>query len=313
LPVCQNLFGSRLSVHAVILPSTESLRCFVEAARLLNFRKAARKVALTPAAFGARIRQLEDQLGAPLFQRTTRVVTLTERGLALLPHARRCLESAEDCVRAARGEKGPPTTEIVLGTRHELGMSWILPQLAALAEKLPHLELHLYFGSGPDLLIRVRTAEVDCAITSTRLSDTKLDAISLHKESYVFVAAPKLLARRPLARPEHAKHHVLLDASTELPLFSYFRDAQKGKTWEFSRVVRLGAIGAIRERVLDGAGVAVLPEYLIEEDLAKKRLARLFPSVVPLADYFRLVFRVDDPRRSLFEALAKHLAESPLR
>jgi len=46
----------------VILPSLESLRCFVEAARLLNFRKAARAVALTPAAFGARIRQL----GAPL-------------------------------------------------------------------------------------------------------------------------------------------------------------------------------------------------------------------------------------------------------
>jgi len=295
------------------LPSLESLRCFVEAARLLNFRKAARKVALTPAAFGARIRQLEDQLGAPLFQRTTRVVTLTERGLALLPYAQRCLEAAEDCVRAARGDKGPPTTEIVLGTRHELGLSWVLPQLGALAEKLPHLELHLYFGSGPDLLIRVRTAEVDCAITSTRFSDRKLDSISLHKETYAFVGDAKLLRRVPFARPDHAKDHTLLDTSTELPLFSYFRDAQKGRAYEFGRVVRLGAIGAIHQRVLDGAGVAVLPEYLIEQDLAKKRLVRILPSVAPLADYFRLVFRVDDPRRGLFEALAGHLAEAPLR
>ena len=297
----------------MILPSIESLRCFVEAARLLHFRKAARKVALTPAAFGARIRQLEDQLGAPLFARTTRVVTLTERGLALLPYARRCLEAAEDCVRAARGDKGPPTTEIILGTRHELGLSWVLPQLGALAEKLPHVELHLYFGSGPDLLIRVRTAEVDCAITSTRFSDRKLDSIALHKETYAFVGDKKLLARVPLTRPEHAKSHTLLDASTELPLFAYFRDAQKGKSYEFQRVVRLGAIGAIHERVRAGAGVAVLPEYLIEEDLAEKRLVRILPSVTPLADYFRLVFRVDDPRPGLFEALARHLAESPLR
>ena len=297
----------------MILPAIESLRCFVEAARLLNFRAAARKVALTPAAFGARIKQLEDQMGAPLFARTTRVVTLTERGLALLPYARRCLEAAEDCVRAARGEKGPPTVEIVLGTRHELGMSWVLPQLSALGEKLPHVELHLYFGSGPDLLIRVRTAEVDCAITSTRLSDTKLDAIPLHEERYAFVGAPKLLRAKPLSRPEHAARHTLLDASTELPLFSYFRDAQKGKPYEFARVVRLGAIGAIRERALAGAGVAVLPEYQVQADLAKKRLVRVMPSVKPLADYFRLVFRVDDPRRGLFEAIARHLADSPLR
>ncbi len=296
----------------MVLPSIESLRCFVEAARLLNFRKAARKVALTPAAFGARIRQLEEQLGTPLFQRTTRVVTLTERGLALLPYARTCLDAAEDCVRAARGDKGAPITEIILGTRHELGLSWVLPQLGPLSEKLPHVELHLYFGSGPDLLIRVRTAEVDCAITSARFSDTKLDSISLHKESYVFVGAPALLERTPLTKPEHALRHTLLDASTEMPLFSYFRDAQKS-TYEFGRIVRLGAIGAIRERALAGAGVAVLPEYLIDGDLKKKRLSRIMPNVSPLADYFRLVFRGDDPRRSLFEALAKHLADAPLR
>ncbi len=297
----------------MILPSLESLRCFVEAARLLNFRKAARKVALTPAAFGARIRQLEEQLGSPLFQRTTRVVTLTERGLALLPYARRCLDAAEDCVRAAHGEKGPPQTEIVLGTRHELGMSWVLPQLGALAEQMPHVDIHLYFGSGPDLLIRVRTAEVDCAITSTRLSDTKLDAIALHEERYAFVGATSLLKRKPLTKPEHAKDHTLLDASTELPLFSYFRDAHKGEAYEFARVVRLGAIGAIRERALAGAGVCVLPEYLIREDLAKKRLQRVMPSGKTSADYFRLVFRHDDPRRSLFEAIAKHLSDAPLR
>jgi len=297
----------------VILPSLDSLRCFAEAARLLNFRKAAKKVGLTPAAFGARIRSLEHEMGAPLFQRTTRKVMLTSRGLALLPYARRCIEAAEDCVRAARGEKGAPKTELVLGTRHELGLSWVLPQLGALARDLPHVELHLYFGSGSDLLIRVRTAEVDCAITSARFADTLLDAISLHEERYVFVGARSLLARKPFTRVEHAKNHTLLDTSSELPLFSYFRDAHKGKTYDFARVVRLGAIGAIRIRALEGAGVAVLPEYIIEDDLAKGRFVRILPSVAPRADYFRLVFRSDDPRRSLFEALASRLSKVPLR
>jgi DNA-binding transcriptional LysR family regulator len=163
------------------------------------------------------------------------------------------------------------------------------------------------------LLIRVRTAEVDCAITSARFSDKKLEAISLHRENYVFVGERTMLERTPLTKPEHAKHHTLLDASADVPLFSYFRDAHKGKTFEFARVVRLGAIGAIWQRVLAGAGVGVLPEYLIRGDLQKKRLVPIMPGITPLSDYFRLVFRGDDPRRGLFESLATHLSDAPLR
>src|SRR6185503_17822397 len=114
------------------LPALDSLRCFAEAARLLNFRAAARAVALTPAALGQRIQQLEAQLGRPLFHRTTRRVTLTEAGLALLPHAQTALAAADACLRAGRGETGPPPQELVLGTRHELGMSWIVPMLPLL-------------------------------------------------------------------------------------------------------------------------------------------------------------------------------------
>lgn len=88
------------------LPALDAVRCFVLAARLLNFRAASRAVGLTPAALGKRIQQLEDQAGAPLFHRTTRRVELTEAGLALLPHAQRLLEAAEDCLRASRGELG---------------------------------------------------------------------------------------------------------------------------------------------------------------------------------------------------------------
>src|SRR3954463_5446158 len=81
-----------------VLPSIDSLRCFEAAARLLNFRAAARAVALTPAALGQRIQKLEEQLGVSLFRRTTRSVTLTEAGLSLLPYAEQCLTTARECV-----------------------------------------------------------------------------------------------------------------------------------------------------------------------------------------------------------------------
>src|SRR5690242_8091735 len=176
-----------------MLPSLESLHCFAEAARLLNFRAAARAVALSPAALGQRIRQLEEQIGKQLFVRSTRSVILTQAGLDLLPHARRVLEAAGEAVRAGRGELGPVPMELQLGTRHELGMSWVLPMRPALEAAQPGMRLHLYFGSGADLLIRVRTLEVDCAVGSMRLLDPRLDSLRLHREAYVFVGSPRLL------------------------------------------------------------------------------------------------------------------------
>ncbi len=294
--------------------SSDSLQCFLEAARLLNFRAAARAVALTPAALGQRIQQLEGQLGTRLFARTTRRVMLTEAGRNLVPYAERALSAAYDCERAGRGDLAPPPIEITLGTRHELGMSWIVPMRAVLQTKQPGLTLHLYFGSSADLLGRVRAGEIECAVGSMRITDPKLDALRLHREDYVFVGAPELLRSAPLSRASDALHHTLIDTHVELPLFSYFRAAPKGgERLRFGRVVRMGTIAAVRELVLTGEGVAVLPKYLVDGDLARQQLRRIFTGVPLAPDYFRLIFRGDDPRRSLYEALARNMATVPLQ
>jgi LysR family transcriptional regulator, glycine cleavage system transcriptional activator len=295
------------------LPSLENLRCFDAAAHLLSFRAAARVVGLTPAALGQRIRQLEEQLGAPLFRRTTRSVALTEAGLALVPRAQAALAAAAECGRAARGEAALPPIEITLGTRWELGLSFIVPELPNLLAARPGLSLNLYFGAGRDLLHRIRSRELDCAVTSAHLVDSGLDAIRLHEEQYALVGLPRLLARTPLRRATDAVHHTLLDIDADLPLFRYLRDAPGGEALRFARLWRVGSGAAIHALVLRGAGVAVLPLYMVQRDLARGRLRRLLPAVRPLHDHFRLVFRGDDPRRAVYEAVAGALLAAKLR
>ena len=296
-----------------MLPSIDSLRCFEAAARTLQFRSAARAVALTPTAFGQRIQKLEEDLGVALFVRTTRSVQLTREGLKLLPLARRCLYAAEACANlGASGDEMAPM-DLTLGTRHELGLSFVVPALTVVKKHLPQLELHLYFGSGADLLLRVRSFDIDCAITSSHLADPKLDAHRLHREDYVLVASADATRACPIGRPEDTHGLVLLDASPELPLYRYFRDAVGSPELTFARTVSFGTIEAIRQRVLGGGGVAVLPSYLVKKDVEKKRLVRLFPKVTLLHDHFRLVFRKDDVRRSVYDELARVLAAEPLR
>jgi DNA-binding transcriptional LysR family regulator len=296
-----------------MLSSLDSLRCFLAAATSLNFRRAARSVSLTPTAFGQRVKQLEEHLGEQLFIRSSRSVTLTTAGLALVPAAERCLRSADECETVVRKDSPRPPMDLVIGTRQELGMSWVLPNRTALMRGLPWLHLNVYVGSGADLLLRLRTNEIDCAVTSTPVTDPKLAAIQLHREDYVFVGAAKMLAKKPLARAADAKEHTLLDSSAELPLFRYWRDAGKGQDRvRFGRVAFLGNIDPIRRQVLEGEGVAVLPEYFVTKDLEARRLTRVFPASRLLFDHFRLVFRANDPRRPVFDLIGEALAKAPL-
>jgi DNA-binding transcriptional LysR family regulator len=295
------------------LPSLDSLRCFVEAARSLNFRVAARAVALTPAALGKRIAQLEDDFGRPLFHRTTRRVTLTQAGLDLLPRARQALDAAESCLQAGRGELAPVASELTLGTRYELGLSWVAPMLPRLRAEHSGLTIHLYFGSGADLLTRLRTLELSCAIGSMRVLDPRIEGISLHREDYVLVGATNLSKRAPLRRLADLARHTLIDATPELPLFAYLRDASRENVrLGFRSVLYMGTGAAVLRAVLLGEGVAVLPRYLVAPHLKDRQLQRLLPRAPMFHDYFRLLFRKDDPRRSLYQMLARTMTAVPL-
>ena len=302
------------SMVSPMLPDIESLRCFVEAAATLNFRAASRVVGLTPAALGQRIKLLEEQIGVALFTRSTRRVELTEAGLAMLPRAQRVLAEAADCIRAARGELGPAPMDLVLGTRHELGLSWLQPSLPLLQSRFPHLTFHLYFGSGEDLSLRVMRHEVDCAVSSRRITEPNIEGVRIHREDYVFVASAERLRRVPFDKPEHAQGHVLIDTEPTLPLFHYLSEVdERIEAGSFAGYRQMGTISAIHACVLAGDGVAVLPKYLIEGDLKRGLLVPLLPEVTPSHDWFRFIYRADDPRSGLFRAMATVLAESALK
>jgi LysR family transcriptional regulator, glycine cleavage system transcriptional activator len=304
--------STAVSSESMTLPDIESLRCFVAAAAHKNFRRAASEVGLSPAAFSDRISRLEDLLGVRLFARTTRACVLTPEGEKALVHAKRTLAHARACLEASH--EGPLTFDLVIGTRFELGMSWLVPGLARLGAACPERRLHLNFGDTDGLLRALGEAAVDAVVTSARLSHVALEAAALHEELYVLVASPKLLAKSALRSHEDAAHHTLLDAHKDLPLFRYFLDGRPAReSWRFAHVERLGTIGAIAVRAREGFGVAVLPRYYVERDLSKGVLVEPFPKARVASDFFRLVWRKDHPRDADLQRLAADLRAMPLK
>ncbi|MEQ1565392.1 MAG: LysR family transcriptional regulator [Myxococcota bacterium] len=276
----------------------QDLRCFTAAAATVSFRAAARRVALSPAAFGERIRRLEDDVGGALFRRTSRRAELTEAGHRLLPHAMHLLDAADRCREIVAQDSGPAPYALTIGTRFELGLSWLCPALGGLKAARPERSLHLFFGDAPDLTARVERGDVDAVVFSARLTSPRIEYLTLHRETYVFVGAPA------------APHTTLLDVSPDLPLFRYLTDPGE---WRFESHEYLGSIGAIRFRLLEGAGVAVLPEYYVRADLDDGRLRLLSPGGALAEDAFRLVWRAGHPRTDRLRELGEELRLRPLR
>lgn len=287
----------------------DSLRCFVAVAHTLHFRAAAQRVSLSPTAVSDRIKRLEEDVDAVLFDRTTRRVALTEAGRRLLPHARDLLEDAERCAAVAQGDARPLPYALVLGTRYELGLSWLTPGLPTLRATHPERTVHLYMGDTDALIDRLERGLIDAFVLSSRLRRPHLRSVRLHQESYVFVGR----AAGPRTASE-AADHVLIDSTPDLPLFRYLESALgDAPAWRFAEHLYLGGIGGVRTAVLAGMGVAVLPRYFVQADLDAGALVDLAPELELPTDWFRLVWRADHPRDPSIEALGRELAAQPLR
>jgi LysR family glycine cleavage system transcriptional activator len=256
---------------------------------------------------------MEESLEVALFSRSTRRVLLTPAGERLVSQAKRCLREAERCGEVVQEERAPFPFDLKIGTRYELGMSFLVPALKALEKNAPHRRLHLYFGDSAELLRQLKNDQLDVILTSFRLTQPELHYVRLHQEKYAFVGHPKLLEKNPLKQVVHGKNHLLFDAHEDLPLFRYFLDARPAdEDWNFGRVQFLGTIGAIRARVLEGAGIAVLPQYFIQKDLDSKKMVRIMPKTQLVSDWFRLVWREGHTREEDLRALGEKLSEMPL-
>ncbi len=290
------------------LPPVESLRCFVAVAEQLSFRRAAAEVALTPAALSQRIKQLEELVGCRLFDRTPRRVELTSDGQALLERARVALDQLRAC-RDVAGEVAR-VTRLTLGTRFELGLSWIVPALLELRGSRPRWRVDLVFGSGGEILERLEAGRLDAIVTSAPTARAEWTAELLHLERYVLVGAPSRLSALPLLSPADARRHVLIDIDGELPLTRYLLSVCPGLA--FADMWLAGTGGAVLEIVRAGEGVAVLPEYMVRADLEAGQLVRLLPELEPLTDTFRLLFRSQSPQAEVLGELAEYLRARPL-
>src|ERR1041385_350359 len=149
------------------------LKAFVAIAEAKTFTAGARRVNVTQAAISMQIRQLEDELGMPIFTRTPRRVILTEAGERLLTRARKILTEHDSALAEIAEVAGAEHGRLRIGSASGTFAMHQLPAIMkGLKEKFPNSELTVASGTSQRLVDKIMHGELDTAFISLPVDNT---------------------------------------------------------------------------------------------------------------------------------------------
>ena len=281
------------------------LRYFWCVAKEGNLTRAARQLHVSQSALSAQIKQLEVQLGQPLFHRTGRVLTLTEAGQVALAYSDGIFSSGNELLAVLREGHREERQVLRIGavatTSRNFQENFIRPVLDR-----DDVELVLVSGSMPELLSRLRLHSIDLVLCNQRVHASADDPWRCRR-----------IARQPVSlvgRPDSAPF-AFPDDLARIPLLLPGRDNEIRTAFD-SRCEQLGIRYRLRAEVddmallrllaRDSAGVALMPTVVAQDELASGRLVEL--AVVP--DLYENFYGVTIPRRYAPPLIAQLLARS---
>lgn len=260
------------------------LRVFEAVARLGGMNRAAAELNTVQSNVTARVRLLEDELGAPLFHRHSRGVALTAAGRRLLPYAVRVRGLLSDARRAVEDD-GRPKGPLAIGSLETTAALRLSPVLTAYAEAYPEVDLMLCTGTTGELIERVLGHQLEGAFVCGPVAHPDLEEEAVFHEELVIVTARAVRMPEELVKEGTLKVVVLRAGCSYRQRLEEIL-ARRGIVG--LRRLEFGTIEGIIGCVAAGLGVTLLPKSVVgaawregrvavhELPVAEARVATLF-------------------------------------
>lgn len=275
-----------------------------------SYTRAAQYLGISKAMASLHIKALEQALASTLLIRTTRQVTLTETGQALYDEFKGIVANIDTAFDNVLHGRDRVSGKLRISSTAEYAETFVLPILPLFTARYPEVRLSYHFNSSLNDLV---AEKLDLVIRLGHLADSGFKGRQLADYAIVLVASPALLKDRQVAQPE------------ELDAWPWIGNSNLGGPpgWTFSHPRRgevevkvspgheSNSATAIRAMALAGLGLAVLPEWMVLDDLGNGRLVRVLPEYRLATQPVHVLFpnSAHLPRKSrvFIDFLAEHL------
>lgn len=275
-----------------------------------SYTRAAQYLGISKAMASLHIKALEQALASTLLIRTTRQVTLTETGQALYDEFKGIVANIDTAFDNVLHGRDRVSGKLRISSTAEYAETFVLPILPLFTARYPEVRLSYHFNSSLNDLV---AEKLDLVIRLGHLADSGFKGRQLADYAIVLVASPALLKDRQVMQPE------------ELDAWPWIGNSNLGGPpgWTFSHPRRgevevkvspgheSNSATAIRAMALAGLGLAVLPEWMVLDDLGNGRLVRVLPEYRLATQPVHVLFpnSAHLPRKSrvFIDFLAEHL------
>ncbi len=263
-----------------------------------SYTAAAQRLLISKAAMSQRMAELERAAGVQLVQRTTRSVRLTEAGQQLVDATREAFEQIERSFEGVKDRAGAPRGLVRVTAPVALGRQQIVPHLGEFLRRHPEVRLELDLA---DRLVPLAQEGFDLAIRHTAAPPDTHVAWALCSTRSWLVGSRTYLRRCPAPDTPHglAGHdclHYLRPGDTPTWSFERVDGPRPGEEPRVTVPVR-GSFAAnnsevLREAVLDGLGLAVLPDFSAQAALRAGRLVAVLPDWRPVGAFGERIYAI---------------------
>lgn len=252
------------------------LATFREVANMLSFTRAAEALDYAQSSVSSQIQELETELGTPLFERLSKRILLSDAGRRLLPYAERMLQLADEA-RAAVPSAEEPSGTLTIVTPESLCIHRLPPVLAQFRARYPLVQVIFRPTDGIDFRRTLAEGRADMAFCYGELqSFPDLNTEPLVREPLALFAHPEHpLSRRSRVETRMLHGETLLLTEVGCVYRERFERILSAAGVHPASTVEFSSIEAIKQCVIAGMGLSLLPEVTVRDELARGRLVAL--------------------------------------
>ena len=256
------------------------IEVFIAVAEAGNFARAGARLRLSPPAVTRAISALEERLGARVFNRTTRSVTITDVGQRFLESARRVLADLDTAEKEAVGEAATPQGHLTVTASVTFGRTALAPVVAEFLARQPRVTASVLLL---DRVVNLVEEGIDVAVRIGQLPDSNLIARRIGAVHRILVASPEYLAARgaPVS-PADLRLHAVIAFTGLMPRREWrFQDGERSGSVSLQPRFEINDAVAALQAAERGYGITIALSYMVVEQIRAGTLVPVLDAWTP--------------------------------